>query len=67
MLKFLIVAVLLAVIASLGYGLVHLVRDKGGSKRMVNALTLRVILSVALFLLLLLAWSQGLIKPHGLE
>jgi hypothetical protein len=32
---------------------------------MARALTLRVGLSVALFLLLMLAWRAGLIEPHG--
>jgi succinate dehydrogenase/fumarate reductase cytochrome b subunit len=63
--KFLIIACLIAIIVSLGSGLFHLVNDKGGSKKMVRALTVRVGLSVALFILLFIAWSQGLITPHG--
>jgi succinate dehydrogenase/fumarate reductase cytochrome b subunit len=66
MIKFLIIACLLAIIVSLGSGLFHLVNDKGDSKKMVKALTVRVALSVALFILLLIAWSQGLIQPHGI-
>jgi hypothetical protein len=31
---------------------------------MVNALTVRIALSVALFILLFIAWQQGLIAPH---
>jgi apolipoprotein N-acyltransferase len=63
--KLLIVACLIAIIISLGSGLFHLVNDKGDSKRMVRALTIRVALSVALFILLFIAWSQGMISPHG--
>ena len=63
--KVLIVVCLLAIIVSLGSGLFHLVNDKGDSKRMVRALTVRVALSVALFILLFIAWSQGIIEPHG--
>jgi hypothetical protein len=66
MLKILIIACLIAIVISLGSGLFHLVNDKGDSKRMVRALTVRVALSVALFILLLIAWSQGMIQPHGL-
>ncbi len=66
MIKILIVACLLGIIASLGTGMFHLVKDKGGSKRMANALTVRVALSVALFVLLFIAWKQGLIQPHGI-
>ena len=66
LIKILIVACLLAIIASLGTGLFHLVGDKGGSKKMVNALTVRVVLSITLFVLLFIAWQQGLIEPHGI-
>jgi hypothetical protein len=45
--------------------LFHLVNDKGESKKMVTALTIRIALSVALFILLFIAWSQGMIVPHG--
>jgi hypothetical protein len=64
MIKPLILLVLLAIVASLGSGLFHLVKDEGQSKRMVNALTVRVALSVLLFLLLFVAWRAGLIEPH---
>ena len=63
--KILIVACLIGIVVSLGSGLFHLVNDRGDSKRMVRSLTVRVGLSVALFVLLLIAWSQGLIEPHG--
>jgi hypothetical protein len=66
LIKILIVACLLAIIASLGTGLFHLVGDKGSSKKMVNALTVRVVLSITLFVLLFIAWRQGLIQPHGI-
>jgi hypothetical protein len=66
MIKILIVACLIGIVLSLGSGLFHLVNDKGESKKMVRALTIRVALSVALFILLFIAWSQGLIEPHGI-
>lgn len=65
--KVLIVACLIAIVISLGSALYHLVRDKGESKKMARALTIRVGLSVLLFVLLLLAWSAGLIEPHGVR
>jgi cytochrome bd-type quinol oxidase subunit 2 len=65
MIKVLIVVVLVAIVASLGSGLFHLVKDDGRSKRMVNALTVRIALSVLLFVLLFVAWKSGLIVPHG--
>jgi hypothetical protein len=67
MIKILIVLVLAAIVASLGSGLFHLVRDEGQSKRMFNALTLRIALSVLLFVLLFVAWRNGLIEPHGIN
>jgi hypothetical protein len=65
--KILIVACLLGIVVSLASGLFYLVNDKGESKKMVKALSIRVGLSVFLFLLLLIAWSQGLIEPHTIR
>mgnify|MGYP003578042557 CR=1 FL=1 len=65
LIKILIVVCLLAIVASLGSGLFHLVNDKGESKKMVTALTIRIALSVALFILLFIAWSQGMLQPHS--
>ena len=59
-------AVLVAIVASLGSALYHLATDRGDSRKMVRSLTVRVALSVALFLLLMIAWRLGLIHPHGL-
>jgi hypothetical protein len=58
---------LVGVIASLGFGLVHLSRGGAeGSRRLARALTLRITVSLALFALLMLAWYFGLISPHPL-
>ena len=64
LIKYLIVAVLIAIFISLGSGLYFLLTDKGESKRMVNSLTVRIALSVVLFILLFIAWYFGLIEPH---
>jgi low temperature requirement protein LtrA len=66
MIKLLIVICLIGIIISLGTGLFHMVNDKGESKRMVRALTVRISLSVALFVLLWIAYANGLIEPHGI-
>lgn len=66
MIKFLIIICLIGIIISLGTGLFHMVNDKGESKRMVRALTVRISLSVALFILLWIAYANGLIEPHGI-
>jgi uncharacterized BrkB/YihY/UPF0761 family membrane protein len=64
LIKILILVVLVAIVLSLFSGLFHLVKEEGESKRMVNALTVRIALSVALFILLFIAWYAGLITPH---
>lgn len=66
LIKILIVVCLLGIVVSLGSGMFYLVNDKGGSKKMVKALTVRVVLSVALFILLIIAWSQGMLEPHAI-
>ena len=65
--KILIIVTLFAIVFSLGSALFHMSRGKGDSKKMARALTVRVGLSVALFILLMLAWYNGLITPHGVH
>lgn len=65
--RVLVVAVLLGILFSLGSALFHLMTDKGNSKKMVRALTVRVALSVGLFVLLIVASQLGLVAPHGVE
>jgi Protein of unknown function (DUF2909) len=62
-----IIAVLIAIVWSLGSAMFQLSRGKGDSGKMLRALTWRISLSVALFLLLLVAWKMGFIRPHGLQ
>lgn len=65
--KILIIIALFAIVFSLGSALFHLSRGKGDPQKMVRALTIRIGLSVALFILLMIAWYNGLITPHGLS
>lgn len=62
--KIVIVAFLVLIVASLGSALYYLLKDKGTGQRTVKALTLRVVFSIALFLLLMAGYWFGLI-PHG--
>ena len=55
------------ILASLGSALYYLVKDKGGSDRTVKALTVRVALSITLFLLLMGGYYFGLIPENGLR
>jgi len=59
--------VMVGIVASLGSALFHLTNDKGDSKKMVRALTVRIGLSVGLFLLLMAAWALGFIQPLGVN
>jgi len=63
--KIIVVLFLIAILASLGSGLFYLVTDKGSSDRTVRALTVRIALSIVLFLLLMLGYLTGLLQPHG--
>ncbi len=57
--KLAVVFMLLLVIGSLFSGLIFLYRDRGNGDRVVRALTVRVSLSLLLFIGLLLAWRYG--------
>mgnify|MGYP000456215392 CR=1 FL=1 len=63
--KLFVVLVFIGILASLGSALFYLMRDKGGSNKTVNALTWRIGLSVALFLLLLFSHWMGWIGTTG--
>jgi succinate dehydrogenase hydrophobic anchor subunit len=63
--KVLAVLLLLTILTSLGMGLYYLMRDSDNSERTVKALTVRIVLSLVLFALLLVAAALGLISPHG--
>ena len=56
---------LFIIIGSLFSGLFYLIRDKGTSERTVRALTVRISLSVLLFILLMIGYATGLLQPHG--
>jgi len=63
--KIIVVLFLIFIVGSLFSGLFYLVKDKGASERTVRALTLRISLSVILFILLMIGYATGLLQPHG--
>jgi hypothetical protein len=63
----LVVVAFIGILASLASALVYLMRDQGKSNRTVNALTVRIGLSVALFLFVLFAHQMGWIQATGLR
>lgn len=65
MIKLLVVFVLLAIVGSLFSGLWFLYKDRGEGSRTVRALTLRVGLSISLFVLLLLSYRFGLVPGYS--
>jgi hypothetical protein len=63
--KIVIVALLLAIVASLFSGLFFLMKDDSSKRRTLTALKVRVGLSIALLVFLALAFTQGWLQPHG--
>ncbi|MCD2451766.1 twin transmembrane helix small protein [Methylicorpusculum oleiharenae] len=65
--KILIGIAFIGIILSLGSALFHLVkRTEENSTKTVNALTVRITLSVLLFIFIFIAVVTGLIEPHGI-
>jgi len=59
--KIVVILFLVFILGSLFSALYFLVRDKGQGKRTVKALTVRITLSVVLFVLLMLGYYSGII------
>lgn len=58
---------LVAIVVSLGSALYHLSRGtQQDSAKLARALTVRIVLSLALFALIMIAWFAGVIAPHGI-
>jgi len=65
--KWVIPIALLMIAASLGSALYFMMKDKGGSSRMIHSLMLRIGLSIALFLGILIAHYFGYIEATGIR
>jgi hypothetical protein len=64
--RILIILLVIAVLASLFSGLFFLYKDKSGGNRMVISLTIRIALSILIFVILMVSYYLGYIQPHGL-
>lgn len=64
MFKTIIIILLVIILLSLTKGLQFLMKDDDQSKNMVKSLTIRIVLSVLLFLLILFGYSMGWIVPN---
>jgi hypothetical protein len=65
--RIIVIALLVVIVGSLASALWFLMRDKGTSERTVKALTVRISLSIGLFLLLMAGYYFGIIPKTGLH
>lgn len=63
--RYVVIVFLILIVGSLGSAMYYLIRDKGQSDRTVKALTVRVILSVVLFAMLMVGYYLGLIPARS--
>jgi hypothetical protein len=63
--KIVIIVMLLLIVGSLFSALTFLYKDDGKGERTVRALTLRISLSIALFIFLMLGFYFGIIPARG--
>jgi len=62
--QFVIILLLIAIVTSLGQALWAMASGPGQSARMARALTMRISLSLGLFVLLFVGYRLGWIAPH---
>jgi hypothetical protein len=62
--RIIVILFIIVILGSLGSALYYMVKDHGTTERTAKALTIRVALSIALFLLLMLGFYTGLIKTQ---
>lgn len=67
MFKIPVLALLAFILFSLGQGMYYMAKDDGDEDktRVVRALTVRIVLSLTLFGLLMLGYMFGLLEPHN--
>ena len=68
--KYFVSLAFVGILASLGFALFYMLKDgrsgRAKSGGMARALTVRIALSIVLFLCILVAWKLGYIQPGGL-
>lgn len=66
--RWLVILCLVAIVVSMASALLYLFRGgEGGSSKMLRALTIRVTISVGLFLFLMVSYKLGWIGPQGVH
>ncbi len=62
--RIVVILFLVVILASLGSALYYMVKDRGTTQRTAKALTIRIVLSIALFLMLIIGFQTGLITTQ---
>ena len=65
--RIVVILIFVGILGSLASALFYLMRDKGSSSKTVNALTLRIGMSIVLFLFLLFSHWMGWIEATGFQ
>jgi hypothetical protein len=65
--RLIIILFLIAIVGSLFSGMYFMLHDKGGSTRNVKALSIRIGLSLLLFILLIVMYFTGIIHPNSVH
>ena len=64
--KFIVIIILLTTIASLGFAVIALIKNKDSGRSLVKALSWRIGLSILAFAVLLIGYQLGFWYPHKL-
>ncbi len=62
--RIIVILFIIVILGSLGSALYYMVKDRGTTERTAKALTVRIALSITLFVLLLLGFHFGLITTR---
>lgn len=62
--RIVVILFIIVILASLGSALYYMIKDRGTTERTAKALTIRIALSIALFLLLIIGFQTGLITTR---
>lgn len=65
LIKLIIITLLVAVVVSMAIALIRLVRDGGKSDHTARALTVRIALSIGIFVIIMIGYALGLIEPRS--
>jgi len=62
--RIIVILFIIVILGSLGSALYYMIKDRGTTERTAKALTIRIALSITLFLLLMLGFHFGLITTR---